>query len=185
MKIPNDGRIGFSSSRSSCCGSQPDCSHLRLWMESLLSSGIEHPSSQIAPLAEFMASSWGGSYMSATRSPPGSSSASFSGVRPCDRLFRLGGDEFAIFMPGLSVQEANLACQRLSLSLSRPMRLLDCQATIGASFGVSEVNSSGADCDAALRSADTALYQAKALGRGGVISASIQPVRRPRLIRNG
>lgn len=108
-----------------------------------------------------------------------------SGVRPCDRLFRLGGDEFAIFMPGLSLRDANLACQRLSLSLSRPMRLLDCQATIGASFGVSEVNSAGVDCDAALRSADTALYQAKSLGRGGVISASIQPVRRPRLIRNG
>jgi len=99
------------------------------------------------------------------------------GVRPIDRLFRLGGDEFAIFMPSFSVLEAEVACQRLSQSLASPMRLLNCQAVIGASFGLSEVNSAGSDCDETLRSADAALYRAKSLGRGGVVSTSIPPTR--------
>jgi diguanylate cyclase (GGDEF)-like protein len=107
-----------------------------------------------------------------------------SGTRQIDRLFRLGGDEFAIFMPGISVLDAEVACHKLSQSLASPMQLLNCEATVGASFGLSEVNSAGADCDAALRYADAALYQAKSLGRGGVISASIPPARLLRVGRS-
>ncbi len=92
-------------------------------------------------------------------------------TRDVDRLFRLGGDEFAVLMPNMSVREAEAACRRISALLCEPMSLSGSVVAIGASFGLSKVEH-GTSCDAALKAADAALYQAKADGRGGVVTAS-------------
>jgi diguanylate cyclase (GGDEF)-like protein len=101
-----------------------------------------------------------------------------SATRDADRLFRLGGDEFAVLMPGISVSDAEAACRRISALLREPMSLAGSVVAIGASFGLSEVEH-GTSCDAALNAADAALYQAKADGRGGVVTASKRSLPNP------
>lgn len=92
-----------------------------------------------------------------------------AGVRENDRLFRLGGDEFAIMMPGLPLKEAEKICRRLALTLAQPIALSGGEVLIGASFGIRQVENRQTTCDDALKSADTALYRAKAGGRGEVV----------------
>jgi diguanylate cyclase (GGDEF)-like protein len=93
------------------------------------------------------------------------------GTRKADRLFRLGGDEFAILMPSISMADAEEVCRRLSKSLSQTISS-KCDISIAASFGISEVMDKATTCDAALNAADAALYHAKSLGRGSVVTAS-------------
>ncbi len=95
-----------------------------------------------------------------------------SATRDTDRIFRLGGDEFSILMPGMSAAEAATACRRISSLLSKPMPLDGCTVAIGASFGLSQVSGQEISCDAAFKSADTALYEAKSLGSGSVVDAA-------------
>lgn len=95
-----------------------------------------------------------------------------AGTRKTDRLFRLGGDEFALLMPGIATDEAAQLCRQLAFQLSKPIALPACSATIGASFGISELLDRSTNCDDALKAADAALYRAKAAGRGGVVTAS-------------
>jgi len=95
-----------------------------------------------------------------------------TGVRDNDWLFRLGGDEFAIMMPGLSLDEAETICRRLALALSQPITLSVGDVLVGASFGIRQVEDRQTTCDDALKSADTALYRAKASCRGDVVVAS-------------
>ncbi|MDE1995451.1 MAG: GGDEF domain-containing protein, partial [Rhizobiaceae bacterium] len=102
-----------------------------------------------------------------------------TGTRETDRLFRLGGDEFAILMPNISMAETEEVCRRLSASLSQPIALPKCEISIGASFGISQVADKAATCDTALGAADGALYDAKSLGRGSVVTASTVASRRP------
>jgi diguanylate cyclase (GGDEF)-like protein len=87
-----------------------------------------------------------------------------------DRLFRLGGDEFAIMMPVASLLDAQRACRRLSLQLAKPFLLSKCEVSIAASFGVHHVDDRQIDCETALGAADTALYAAKALELGSVVT---------------
>lgn len=95
-----------------------------------------------------------------------------TGTRRHDLVFRLGGDEFAILMPETDVGEAERICRHLSIALSTPVALSGTIVKVGASFGLCEVaRHSDASCDDALRKADSALYEAKALGRGNVIIA--------------
>lgn len=106
-----------------------------------------------------------------------------AGTRDADCLFRLGGDEFAILMPGISLAEAEQICRRLLASLSLPVPLLNCTASVGASFGLKRIENDETTCDTALKAADAALYRAKALGRGCVVTASevdrVPPARKP------
>ncbi|WP_205910615.1 GGDEF domain-containing protein [Rhizobium sp. P44RR-XXIV] len=90
-----------------------------------------------------------------------------------DLVFRLGGDEFAILMPFVTPYEAELRCRQLSLVLSNPYLLDGVEVVVGASFGMTDIPArSGRSCDAVLKAADEALYQAKARGRGHVIVSS-------------
>lgn len=88
-----------------------------------------------------------------------------------DVAFRLGGDEFVVFMPSVSMLEAEWRCRKLSALLSEPYSLESGQVSVGASFGLSQpLTSVGGNCDQALKQADTALYAAKARGRGAVVT---------------
>jgi len=88
-------------------------------------------------------------------------------VRDGDMVARLGGDEFAVLQCGVNQPDhASLLAQRIVEALGAPYDLGGDRAVIGASVGVAIVTPHLCSADLLLRSADLALYQAKANGRG-------------------
>ncbi|KQP30058.1 diguanylate cyclase [Methylobacterium sp. Leaf104] len=84
---------------------------------------------------------------------------------------RMGGDEFAILVedaPGpepVQAERVRTLCARLIRSLGQPFPIQGQSVHIGVSIGVARLPPDGTDPDHLLRSADLALYQAKAAGR--------------------
>ena len=83
-----------------------------------------------------------------------------------DFVARLGGDEFAVVTGLTDVDELGRLAETLIESLSASYRLENQEAAIGASIGIAIGPADGADPDRLMRSADLALYRAKADGRG-------------------
>lgn len=84
-----------------------------------------------------------------------------------DVVARMGGDEFTIVQSGAPQPEAATSlATRLIEKLSAPYELEGHQARIGTSVGVALAPTDGVDADHLLKSADLALYRAKAEGRG-------------------
>jgi predicted signal transduction protein with EAL and GGDEF domain len=81
-------------------------------------------------------------------------------------LARLGGDEFAVWIPASSDSDvlARLARRIIDL-LGRPFLIEGMQVNIGASLGVAVAPQDGTSYEALMKSADLALYSAKAAGR--------------------
>ena len=93
-------------------------------------------------------------------------------LRPGDTLARLGGDEFAVLLEGLGeADEAARVAERLTTSpmLAAPYPIDEREVVVRASVGVVVGRAGGTDAAALLRDADTALYRAKAGGRGGYV----------------
>jgi diguanylate cyclase (GGDEF)-like protein/PAS domain S-box-containing protein len=90
-----------------------------------------------------------------------------AGVRETDTVARLGGDEFAIVQPGLAQPEgaARLA-ERLVAAIAQPFEVNGEELVLGLSAGIAVFPADGSDAEALLKNADTALYRAKADGRG-------------------
>ncbi len=95
-------------------------------------------------------------------------------LRPEDVLSRYGGEEFVVIARGTSLRNIHILGERLchqiqSLVLDLPDRSLNVTVSIGAScMGPDEMKSSAR---ALLRSADQALFEAKAAGRNRTTSA--------------
>ena len=81
-----------------------------------------------------------------------------------DTVTRLGGDEFAVLLADAAGAETVAA--RLIDLLGRPYLVQGHLAQIGASIGIAVAPRDGADSTQLVRSADLALYQAKADGAG-------------------
>ena len=87
-----------------------------------------------------------------------------------DIVARLGGDEFAIFLDDINdSSDALRVAQRISQQLVVPFCLRGRDVTISASIGVATTASRYASAENMLRDADTAMYRAKAAGRGGCV----------------
>jgi diguanylate cyclase (GGDEF)-like protein len=87
-----------------------------------------------------------------------------------DLVARLGGDEFAIFLDNIrDVSDALRVAHRISQTLAEPFCLRDKDVAISSSIGVATSASHYETADNMLRDADTAMYRAKAAGRGGSI----------------
>ena len=87
-------------------------------------------------------------------------------VREGDVVARLGGDEFAVVLPRLDGQDdAEAIAARIVEALARPFMLQGQQLFVSASVGIAAYPQDGADADALLKSADTAMYSAKNSGR--------------------
>ena len=88
-------------------------------------------------------------------------------LHPTDRIARLGGDEFAILQ--MSVTQPASACllaQEIIEIVSLPCSIDGHDVTVGASVGIAVGKPGGITSDDFLKSADLAMYSAKADGRG-------------------
>lgn len=80
---------------------------------------------------------------------------------------RLGGDEFQLLITGTTNENALAELAKsIIYSLSQPYFIAKSSVTIGCSIGIARAPSDGDDPESIVRSADLALYAAKASGRG-------------------
>ncbi len=91
-------------------------------------------------------------------------------LRALDHVYRVGGEEFVAVLPGVDLDTAEEAAERLRKAVyaARPGGL-----AVSISFGA--VAGTGADCrnfDSLFRRADAALYAAKQSGRNSVRTAA-------------
>ncbi|MFL6214395.1 MAG: putative bifunctional diguanylate cyclase/phosphodiesterase [Blastocatellia bacterium] len=87
-------------------------------------------------------------------------------VRPVDKVARLGGDEFTILLDSLrDEQEAIEIAERIQKQVSQPFVLNGYETFTTASIGISFSNIGYERAEDFLRDADTAMYQAKFLGK--------------------
>ena len=88
-------------------------------------------------------------------------------VREGDQVARLGGDEFAILLRGVaSVEAVTPLAQRVVQALAQPYDVQDQRVRCGGSVGIAIHGVDATDPEDLLGKADTALYRAKADGRG-------------------
>jgi predicted signal transduction protein with EAL and GGDEF domain len=90
-------------------------------------------------------------------------------VRDTDKLARLGGDEFAILQVAADLPNgAAVLASRAIEAVKAPCFIAEQQIMVGASIGIAVLGPDGLhyDPDELLKSADLAMYGAKADGRG-------------------
>ncbi len=87
-------------------------------------------------------------------------------IREQDTASRLGGDEFALLLGDVfSIEQCEQAMGRIHKAIAQPY-IIDGQVlTIAASSGITVYPHDKADPDTLIRHADSAMYQAKLLGR--------------------
>lgn len=84
-----------------------------------------------------------------------------------DSICRLGGDEFVVLLHDVTKFEAVVTvAEKLIKKINKPIRLGDNKVHVGMSFGIALYPTDGDDAKTLLRNADSALYDAKAKGRG-------------------
>lgn len=87
-------------------------------------------------------------------------------LRPNDFVARLGGDEYAVVIN--SSQDKNIerhVAQRILFSLARPFTIDNSRLHMTASIGIACFPDDAENAELLIRSADTAMYRAKASGR--------------------
>jgi len=90
-------------------------------------------------------------------------------LREVDRLGRLGGEEFCVLLPDTDIAGAALVAERMrALVHAAPLRWLEQDWPLSASFGISEAERGDANGAAVLARADAAMYRAKKQGRNVV-----------------
>lgn len=90
-------------------------------------------------------------------------------VREVDRFGRLGGEEFCVLLPDTDLAGAALVAERMRMLLdAAPLRWLEQDWPLSASFGIAEAERGDASADAVLARADAAMYRAKHQGRNVV-----------------
>ncbi|HYW04692.1 MAG TPA: EAL domain-containing protein [Gammaproteobacteria bacterium] len=79
---------------------------------------------------------------------------------------RRGGDEFALVLGNLAdANDAGVVAERIGVEFQRPFRVDGHTLYTSASIGIACFPGDGADMQALLRNADSAMYRAKELGR--------------------
>jgi diguanylate cyclase (GGDEF)-like protein len=87
-------------------------------------------------------------------------------LRPEDTVARLSGDEFAILLESITdASDAGRVAERIEEALSFPINLGGAEVTTSASMGIVTSSMSQEQPEQLLRSADMAMYRAKAAGR--------------------
>lgn len=88
-------------------------------------------------------------------------------VRSGDTVARLGGDEFAVILATIAKPgDAGTVAQKILDRFGDPVRLEAGEIPVGLSVGIALYPRDGTDARILLKHADTAMYRAKAAGRG-------------------
>jgi diguanylate cyclase (GGDEF)-like protein/PAS domain S-box-containing protein len=88
-------------------------------------------------------------------------------VRPGDMIARFGGDEFAVLVDNLTgVTEATRVAERIHAELQGIFSVEGAEVFASVSIGIAVSSSGHESAEDLLRDADTAMYRAKANGRG-------------------
>ncbi|WP_172962261.1 EAL domain-containing protein [Hydrocarboniclastica marina] len=88
-------------------------------------------------------------------------------TREGDTTARIGGDEFVIVLDALEfVSDAIGIAEEVLASVAEPVRLAGHDVSVSTSIGISVYPRDGSDPTILLKSADTAMYQAKEMGGG-------------------
>lgn len=88
-------------------------------------------------------------------------------LRHNDLLARLGGDEFLIILPDCTPEAAARTAQRLINVFETPFQVARHRLKMSCSIGLAFFPDHGTDRETLLKHADTAMYEAKRLGRSG------------------
>ncbi|MBS0531356.1 MAG: EAL domain-containing protein [Proteobacteria bacterium] len=84
-----------------------------------------------------------------------------------DRIARLGGDEFAILQMSVAQPSSSIGlAQKVIEVVGRPFSIEGHDVTVGASIGIAIAHPGEMNAENCLKSADLAMYSAKAEGRG-------------------
>jgi diguanylate cyclase (GGDEF)-like protein len=86
-------------------------------------------------------------------------------VRPGDVVYRLGGDEFVVIAENIDETAAGHLASRLLDTVTAPVHIGEHTATVGMSIGISLTDHDQTDAVELLRTADVAMYKAKAAGK--------------------
>jgi len=106
-------------------------------------------------------------------------------LREVDTIARLGGDEFIVVTDGsVTPDEVSSIAVRIVAALTAPYHLQGKTVHSGASVGVAMFPTDGEDGSTLMRHADTAMYAAKAQGRGNFqfFSAAMNSATHERLL---
>jgi diguanylate cyclase (GGDEF)-like protein len=79
---------------------------------------------------------------------------------------RLGGDEFTVCLAGASIRQAQAIADGLIRVFRKPHQVGTDEVEIGAAIGIARYPTHGTDVTMLMRSADTAMYRAKAMTEG-------------------
>ncbi len=91
-----------------------------------------------------------------------------AGLGMQDVLSRLSGDDFVVLLPGRDHAAAATIAQELLGALSEPLELAGQTLSVSASIGVALYPADADQAETLLQRGETAMYRAKADGRGGV-----------------
>ena len=97
-------------------------------------------------------------------------------VRSTDLVGRYGGEEFILLLPGVTPERAQSIAADISVKLHQSVSE-DIPRLPTVSYGIASAGSAPGGLDAAVVSADAALYQAKTLGRDRAELATDGPTR--------
>jgi diguanylate cyclase (GGDEF)-like protein len=87
-------------------------------------------------------------------------------VREADMLFRMGGDEFTVLLEDVrGPEEAAMVAGRVLEGIAEPLSLQHHEIAVTASIGIALYPRDDVVGEGLLKSADTAMYRAKELGR--------------------
>jgi diguanylate cyclase (GGDEF)-like protein len=87
-------------------------------------------------------------------------------VREADQLFRMGGDEFTVLLEDVrGPEEAAMVAARMLEAIAEPLQLQHHEISVTASVGIALYPRDDAVGERLVKSADTAMYRAKELGR--------------------
>ncbi|MCD9622302.1 sensor domain-containing diguanylate cyclase [Rhabdothermincola sp. EGI L10124] len=88
-------------------------------------------------------------------------------VRDTDTAARVGGDEFAVLVEGVDdMDQLTAVAQRLVSRVAEPVPVGPVTTEIGVSIGLAVASASCHEVDTLVALADSAMYRAKAAGRG-------------------
>jgi diguanylate cyclase (GGDEF)-like protein len=91
-------------------------------------------------------------------------------VREVDLVARLGGEEFGVLLPNLGKEDSIRLAERLRQAVENAgITIQGIKMSVTISVGVALYDQSCLDFDTILRHADSAMYQAKNLGRNRVV----------------